>query len=903
MTFARRMLALILSLTWLFSFVPAARACGPSSIDPIYVFKNSPDLPFTEYARGRIGIVLPTFGRKTLFIAYRYLNGGSFTTDEQQALLDALRGKSPEDDGDTALKAWIAARAEIVTDEKKLPEIYTERRYGGYDFFPNCTGNAFEVATATLKDRSSTYGPEDKNVRAWLAAQDVVFQNCQGTGEIPAELGPESPAWLRQDRNYQIGAALLYSLNFDAARARFERIANDGESSWHETADYLVGRTLVRQASLSADEKVKGGLYDEAANHLQIIAARPGRFSGAAQKLLALIKYRRHPEERVRELAGILANQSGDDNLKQHLIDYVWLLDKFETRILKEEEERRKKAAAAAGQPSESQDAPYNKEAREAYEAIQRGDQILIIFEPILAGSTPDHQTYFTLYFKFDVTMTEIQQAVEEKVGRKVTPAEINELNTRYASAMENRKEQVSANSRLQRGAQTEHEGCDYECPRLTLNLVPEFLRADDLSDWIFTLQTEDAKAYDHAKAKWRDTESEAWLIGALMKAESTSPQVERLMRTAEGLDRTSPAFPTAAYHLVRLRMALGRKAEARKMLDEVVLPDLANLPVSARNQFLEQRLRLADNLSDFLKFAQRKPVAFYEEGLVGTMHDLFQTAKNGWQADYYELSKEEYELRTDETYRELLLWDDRFSFDDKTLDILNWHFPLTALEQAAHNPAVPEYLRRRLVLAVWTRAVLLGNQEVAGRIAPEVIKVAPEMQPVFMSYLNEKTATEKEHAALFVLLRFPSLSPFVAGGISEFETAETADYYFETSWWCTPSETEYNRNGDEVPKVVPRPTFLTVDQLAAAVKERAALVAIGVGNSYLGKQVIQWAKLSPDDPRIAEALFIAFRANESYKYGCNGWDHNEEIQQEADSILRQRYPGSFWTGKLPQPQ
>jgi len=896
----RRMLALILSLIVLVNFAPLVRACGPSSIEPIYVFKNSPDLPFTEYTRGRIGIVQPTFGRKTLFIAYRYLNGRSFTSDEQQALVDALRGKSPEDDGDQALKVWIAARTEFVTDEKKLPEIYTERRYGGYDFFPNCASNAFEVATVTLKDRSATYGPEDKNVLAWLAAQDVVFQNCQGTGEIPAELGPESPVWLRQDRDYQIGAALLYSMNFDAARARFEKIANDGESSWHETADYLVGRTLVRQASLSRDEKVKNELYDQAANRLQIISARRGKFSGASQKLLALIKYRRHPEERVRELAGILANQSGEDNLKQDLIDYVWLLDKFEDRILKEEEEKRKTAAAAAGQPSESQDNSYNKGAREAYEAIQRGDQILIVFESILAGGTPDNQSYLTFYFKFDVTLAEIQQAVEEKVGRKLTPEEIRELNTRHASAMENRKQQISANSRLQRGAQTEHEGCDFECPRLALDLVPEFLR-DDLSDWIFTLQTEDPKAYDHARAKWRETESPAWLIAALTKAERTSPQVERLMRDADRIEPGSPAFATAAYHLVRLRMVLGRKAEARKMLDETILPHIENLPVSARNQFFEQRLQLADGMNDFLKFAPRKPAAFYYERVLGTMRDLFKVAKDRWQPDYYEESKEDYELQTDKTYQELLLWDDRFIFDETTLDILNWHFPLTALEQAAQNLTVPDYLRRRLVLAVWTRALLLGNQEVAARIAPEVIKVAPEMQPIFMSYLNAQTAIEKEHAALFVLLKFPSLSPLVAGGISEFETAEQVDYYFEASWWCTPADTEYNRNGDQVRKVVPRPAFLTGEQLAAAQKERAALVAFGDGKSYLGKQVIQWAKLSPDDPRIAEALFIAFKANESYKYGCSGWEHDEEIQEETDSILRQRYPASPWTARLSQ--
>ncbi|HXM34354.1 MAG TPA: hypothetical protein VN920_04165, partial [Pyrinomonadaceae bacterium] len=143
----RSTVAFALSAVILINFVPVARACGPEYIEPIFVFKDSPDPPFADYARGKIGILRPTHGRKTLFIAYRYLNGSGFTADEQQALVEALNGKAPEDDGSEAVKTWIATRREIGLKEEKLPEIYTERRYGGYDFFPNCTRNAFEVAT------------------------------------------------------------------------------------------------------------------------------------------------------------------------------------------------------------------------------------------------------------------------------------------------------------------------------------------------------------------------------------------------------------------------------------------------------------------------------------------------------------------------------------------------------------------------------------------------------------------------------------------------------------------------------------------------------------------------------------------------------------------------------------
>src|SRR5262249_29380708 len=160
-----------------------------------FVFTHSPDLPFDEFAKGKIGILQPTFGRKTLVIAHRYLSGGTFTEDEQHALIEALKGKAPEEDDDAVIAAWVAAGKVVVPEEKDLPPIYADRRHGGFDFFPNCTGNAFEVATQTLKDRVTSYGATDPNVRNWLAAQDTVFKNCADGSEAPQPAPTGSPRW------------------------------------------------------------------------------------------------------------------------------------------------------------------------------------------------------------------------------------------------------------------------------------------------------------------------------------------------------------------------------------------------------------------------------------------------------------------------------------------------------------------------------------------------------------------------------------------------------------------------------------------------------------------------------------------------------------------------------------
>ncbi len=373
-------------------------------------------------------------------------------------------------------------------------------------------------------------------------------------------------------------------------------------------------------------------------------------------------------------------------------------------------------------------------------------------------------------------------------------------------------------------------------------------------------------------------------------------------MQAGERVTRDDPAFASVAYHLIRLKVAMGQTDEARKLLDEIISWQLGVLPISAQNQFLEQRMNLAGGLNEFLKSAQRKPAVFYDYGMYGKLSDLLKVERY-WDRNYSEKNEEEYELEREENYKALMPWEDRVGFDDSTRAIFDWHFSTQLLAEAAGNPNLPDYLQRNLVLAAWTRAVLLNDDKIALQMATEVGKVQPEMASALLSYLKAKSAKERSNTALYVLLKFPHLSPFAQGGLPKFVTSESIDYYFQDSWWCKPSLTEYNDEGTEIPRVVPKPKFLTDTQLETARREHDALSATGDAKSYLGKQVIEWAKFSPSDPRIPEALFIAAQANKSYKYGCNGWEHDEKTRAEAETLLRERYPDSPWTAKLSQPE
>jgi hypothetical protein len=896
MKLPHRALAVALVALLLLNYASPLIACGPWPTEPIFVFNESPDLPFTEYVGGKIGIVRPSLGRKTLVIAYRYLNGGSFTGEEQRELIDALKGTAPEPDSIDAVKAWVKTWQEIFGEDHKLPQIYADRQNGGtYDFFPNCTSNAFEVATETLKDRAASYGADSPNVKSWLEAQDTVFENCSAGSHIPSALGDDSPAWLRKDRAYQTAAAYFYSLNFDEARIRFQQIAADADSPWSDLAAYLIDRTLVRQASLTEDETKKRELYERAENHLQILVAIGGKFANASRKLLALVKYHVHPEERVVELGQLLAGGS-DDNLRQDLIDYVWLVDKLEARTLKTEEERKKTAETEQKKAAEN---PEWEDSRQRYEKIQRGVLINVTIYGKKPDGNPDYAQYFSLDFKPDTPEAEVLLAFEQKLAHQLTPEEIKQVKDSYQSALDTRQWNMTPNRRWGTGGMSQYEGRYSEGGPLTLDLAPEFFRASDLTDWIVTLQMADPSAYQHAFKKWRDTDSHAWLLAALTKTDPSSQGLPELMRAAEKIAHDDPSYPTLAYHLIRLKIATGKPDEARKLLDEILSAPSELLPISAQNLFAEQRTSLAKDLNEFLKSSQRKPIAFYGETGLGTLLELREKDKQWWNEQYSQQSKEEYEHEIDENYKDLLPWEDRLAFDDKTTDIFNWHFPLQRLVAAARSRDLPEYLQRSLVLAAWTRAIMLNKDDVAVSIAPEVLRVAPEMSAIFTPYLKAQTARQRHNAALYVLLKFPNLSPYVQGGLPVFSTSEKLDYYFESAWWCPQEDTEFDEHDNEVPKIVPKPGFLSAEELETAHRERRALKALNDPKSYLGKQVLEWARTSPRDPRLPEALFIAVKANESYKYGCDSWTNDDETRDAAEALLRGRYQHSPWTAKL----
>jgi hypothetical protein len=877
---------LVISLVLLFVFLSSTLPCGPGYVTPLFDTTSAPEDPYTDFVAGKLGIVKPTFHRTVLYAAYRYVNGGGLNAAEQQAMIDVWRADFDNKDFvdnsvDEAVKAWIERRSDVVGKDEKVPEIYAERAYGGYEFFPNCTKNAFETATETLADRASAHGPSDPNVIDWVKAQDEVFANCASGKQTPDAVQPGAPDWLQKDRAYQMAAASFYALDYNEAKRRFAEIAQDTDSPWAETADYLVARTLMRQASLNKNVEKAAPLYDEAEQRLERFTSLTGKFSNSADKMLGLIKYRRHPRERVAELARHLSG-SGNDNFRQDVIDYNWLLDKFASETLAEEE-KRKTDEKTKGLPLCTSIA-VNAPCKPAPQASPTPNKHASELELSLYTNEKSYQ----IYVKEDASDIDALAAAEKAVGMPLTDQQKEQVRSLRQSAYA---------ARFKDARQPDYEGGYWGEEKMTPSLLPDFLKQDELTAWLFVYQMSGPEAYLYSLNQFKSTGSPLWLMTAIAKADKSSAGLPRLMEAANNTSSTSPAFTTIAYHHARLLLEQGKQSGARKIIDDML--GASDLPVSAHNSFLELKLHVVETLEDWLKYSLKKPYAFDFDGDVGTV-DRFIADQKSWYTpeNYPDQTREQYEATVEENFKEEKMWQDREMFDESTIEAMNQLFPRTTLIDVERSPALPDYMRDRFAVAIWTRAYLLDDMATLLNITPEVIRFHPEFEPLLTKIATAPTQPAKDAAALYFVLKNPLLSPYLESGVGK--TDNEQDAWSSDDWWCAPYDTEYDdATGAEVPKALPsRPAFLMAAQAKMAQDERKRLKDIGDAPKFLGDRVIAWAKRSPLDKRVPEALYIMINANGWTKYGCG---NNEELKDEMVKYLKLHYPNSEWTAKLKQ--
>ncbi|MGR8998133.1 MAG: hypothetical protein ACU88J_03685 [Gammaproteobacteria bacterium] len=408
--------------------------------------------------------------------------------------------------------------------------------------------------------------------------------------------------------------------------------------------------------------------------------------------------------------------------------------------------------------------------------------------------------------------------------------------------------------------------------------LYEQFRQTSDLTDWIFTLQSSAPDVFAHAFERWQTTKNDAWLVASLIKAPAGSPEADALISASQAINRDSAAFLTANYHAVRLQMAQGQADAARKTLDAILTADKLTLSKSTSSQLYSQRMLLAQNVDEFVKYAQRRAAVF---AYSGSNYELIDAAKPAEGEDYNRNERE---------------WLQRTMFDADAAYTLNLHTPLSLLKKIAPHPDLPDYLKRRVVMSVWTRAVLLGDDQTALEFVPHVVRYLPELKDFMSQYGKAKDKQGRAFEAVWLMLKNPGMRPLVEQGQGRLSAFNEIDN-FRDNWWCDADFDPrfFNNQGIEVANF-PAPAFFTQAEIAEAATENAKIAALTGGANFLATQTVQWAKQQPNEKRLPEALHMAVKAT---RYGCQNCATGK-ASKAAFNVLTKRFKTTEWKKKTP---
>jgi hypothetical protein len=374
--------------------------------------------------------------------------------------------------------------------------------------------------------------------------------------------------------------------------------------------------------------------------------------------------------------------------------------------------------------------------------------------------------------------------------------------------------------------------------------------------DWVKTLESGDAH---HAIERWRAADSLPWLTLALMYSSGRDTAASDLIQEANRIDRTSPAFVTANYNAIRLRIERGEREGPRAQLDDLLAKE-TNQPASVLNGWRAERMQLATSFDDFLRWAPRTPV------LVG-----YEGGPRLANADSPVLAN-------DSTY------------------VLNYLTPLSKLVQAAHSERLPQWSAADVALTAWTRAFMLDERATMRDMAPILAKTHPDWAPNLTLPSAAEFEAWKFRAALLIAHN------------AEFEPLVPVDYWKHVespSWWCAVAANRRRVPGNEEPTAAwrlpvsfePSDAVISKTERSVAQKEIGQLQRIGSAQSLLAPIILASAKSHPEDPLVPEALH---RIVMVVRYGCHSDPANGELSKAAFDLLHKSYPESQWAAKTP---
>lgn len=376
----------------------------------------------------------------------------------------------------------------------------------------------------------------------------------------------------------------------------------------------------------------------------------------------------------------------------------------------------------------------------------------------------------------------------------------------------------------------------------------------------------------------WQQTHGLPWLVLAMTQAFAKDADAPQLLAAAEnvgpgtGTDRA--AWETVFYHRVRLLIGMGKKDEARALLEGMLPGQIAGTPDSFLNGLLAERMAVARSFEEFLTYAPR--TILQGDDVTGAAPLWPCTGHPAWLKEMGHCPVKGQPP----------------GFDVDAVTVLNEETPMALWVKAAESPLLPPNLHEDVVLAGWTRAVVLED---AGSAA--------QMAGLLPAAIRKTTGTG--YAADLTILENPGLRPYVETGTSRLGNYAELDE-FRDNWWSSDWRGRYQSTSSL--GRVDAAGFLTQAQLATGAAEYQKLDQGANGAVVIGQRVVDYAKTHANDATVPKALALVVRATH---YGAQAWVTDQKAMQAnqaqvtavgkaAFELLHERYPQSEWAKKTP---
>lgn len=809
----RSLLASLVVLSFIF-WLPhdPVQACGGESLSAVYAYRKHPDLPLNRYARGELGILRPTFARSYLFVAYRHLTG---------AALDEAEAREVTRLWDERLEySWTAS--ERGDDAKAI----------------------WIAARAKIVSPAPTSAPVAPNGQN----TGLEIESTRAVGEYSSFINCTPDSFRRATQTL-------------AERVKQYGADNQTVKSWIAAQDMVF-------TNCGGGDKSVGALPDGAADAL----ARQDR---AYQVAVANFYATRFKEAR-KNFEGIAGDSSSPyQKLARYMLLRVAIRQATLGGVDKDSKDSQASKDATANTTQSNANSNQANAQTASSSAATTDDTEPKLDKQALARAAEDIDRFLA-----DTSNTEWRASAQRLRGF-----------VRFRLAPEERFKELAAEVARPNRAQTIYQDL-WDFTLLTDKLIGDdsyysdpteqdwsklskTVKDEALTDWAFTFQIKNPEATAHAIAKWKETNARHWLVAAVSKVKAEDASASELVRAAAGVERSSPAYLTLAYHRARLLLEQSRHEEARTLLDGL-LAERAQLPASAANQLAVQRMLAARNLDDFLEHAARKPIGY-----------SYDTYGNEMPEKTEDIAKDEYHKKVTGF---------RVTFDAETSRVLNEQLPVGLLKDAALSERLPAHLRREIAISAWVRAAILNDAQTGNALIPALRTLVPEASEYINQYQTAQTNEARRFAVLFAALRLPGLRPLVNENIGRIEAINERDS-MRNNWWCAFRASEAaakSDSGETTPPALPVVAFLNPSQRKQTQDEMRRLIAAGTAPNYLSEQAVAWAKANPDDPRAPEALHLAVY---STRYGCSD-EQTGKFSKAAFQLLHQRYPRSEWAQK-----